>query len=217
MLFQQNDCIVFAGDSVTDAGSAQPTGEGLFDSLGHGYVRVIENLLVAWYPEINLRIINSGTSGNTSRDLLARFDRDVVSFHPDWVSICIGINDVWRQFDMPAVHSVAVFPEEYEANLEDMIAKVKGSVKGIFLLSPFYIEGNRMDKMRCRMDEYTAIVKKLAEKHDCIFVDMQAAFEKLLCVQHSSRISWDRVHPNQMGATIMARAFLTHAGFDFTR
>jgi len=49
-----------------------------------------------WYPEVYLRVTNSGVSGNTSRDLLQRFDSDVVALNPDWVSICIGINDVWN-------------------------------------------------------------------------------------------------------------------------
>ena len=44
MIFQDMDRIVFAGDSVTDMGSVNPVGEGLFDNLGHSYVRVIENL-----------------------------------------------------------------------------------------------------------------------------------------------------------------------------
>ena len=55
---------------------------------------------------------NSGVSGNTSRDLLQRFDSDVVALNPDWVSICIGINDVWRQFDSPAIPDGQVMPEE---------------------------------------------------------------------------------------------------------
>ena len=75
MLFENMDRIVFAGDSVTDMGSAQPVGEGLFDNLGHGYVRVVENMLSAWYPEVKIRVTNSGISGNTSRDLLGRLTR----------------------------------------------------------------------------------------------------------------------------------------------
>ena len=70
MIFEQGDRIVFAGDSVTDMGSAQPVGEGLFDNVGRSYVRIVENMLSAVYPEVNLRIKNSGISGNTSRDLL---------------------------------------------------------------------------------------------------------------------------------------------------
>ena len=125
MIFKDLDRIVFAGDSVTDMGSKQPVGEGLFDNVGRGYVRVVENLLATVYPEVRVRITNSGISGNTSRDLKERFDRDVVDLKPDWVSICIGINDVWRQYDSPAIPDDAVFLEEYEKNMEEMILKVK--------------------------------------------------------------------------------------------
>lgn len=148
MIFQNMDRIVFAGDSVTDMGSANPVGEGLFENLGHGYVRMVENLLVSCYPDVKLRITNSGISGHTSRDLLARFDRDVVQLNPDWVAICIGINDVWRQFDVPAISDSQVMPEEYEQNVDEMIQKVKGTAKGIFLLTPYYMEPNCTDWMR---------------------------------------------------------------------
>lgn len=215
MIFSNNDRIVFAGDSVTDMSSAQPIGEGLFDNVGKGYVRVIESMLAACYPEIKLRVTNSGTSGNTSRDLLERFDRDVVSLNPDWVSICIGINDVWRQFDSPAMLDCQVMPDEYEKNLEKMILLAKDNVKGIFILSPYYMETNRNDFMRARMDEYGKISKKLAEKHNCIFVDFQKLYEDYCSIRHSSYISWDRVHPNQVGATLMAREFLKYCDFEF--
>ncbi len=213
MIFNDFDRIVFAGDSVTDMGSMQPVGEGLFDNVGRSYVRVIENMLAAKYPEIRIRVTNSGISGNTSRDLLDRFDRDVVCLNPDWVSICIGINDVWRQFDCPAMPDTHVLPEEYEQNLEKMITMVKDNVKGIFIISPYYIEPNKEDTMRKRMDEYVAICKKLSEKYECIFVDFQEMYEKYCAFRHSSYITWDRVHPNQVGATLMANEFLKHCEY----
>ena len=130
MIFENMDRLVFAGDSVTDMGSMQPVGEGRGENVGQGYVRILENMFATWYPEIKLRITNSGMSGNTSRNLLARFQRDVLDLNPDWVSICIGINDVWRQFDSLAFHEAHTSLETYEANLEAMVAKIKGKVKG---------------------------------------------------------------------------------------
>lgn len=217
MIFENGDRIVFAGDSVTDMGSAQPVGEGLFDNLGNGYVRELENMLVAWYPEVNLRITNSGISGNTSRDLISRFDRDVVSLNPDWVSICIGINDVWRQFDTPAIYDAQVMPDEYRDNVEKMILAVKDNVKGIFILSPYYMEPNRKDKMRARMDEYVAICRELAEKYGCRFVDFQKMYEDVCKILHSTCIAWDRVHPNRKGAMMMAKEFLKQCDFDYSK
>ena len=216
MLFENMDRIVFAGDSVTDMGSQNPVGEGLFDNTGRSYVRVIENMLSVWYPERKIRVTNSGISGNTSRDLLARFDRDVVDLKPDWVSICIGINDVWRQFDCPAMLDTHVLPDEYERNLETMILKVKDQVKGIFILSPYIMEPNREDMMRKRIDEYVAICKALAQKHGCVFVDFQKMYEDYCNIRHSSYIAWDRIHPNQVGATLMAKEFLKKCDFDYS-
>ena len=217
MIFENGDRILFAGDSVTDMGSTNPVGEGLFDNVGRSYVRVVENMLVSWYPELNIRVTNSGISGNTSRDLLERFDRDVVSLNPDWVSICIGINDVWRQFDCPAMPDTHVLPDEYKANMEKMILSVKDKVKGIFILTPYYMEPNREDKMRARMDEYVAICKELADKYNCIFVDFQKMYEDFCKIRHSSCIAWDRIHPNQMGATLMAKEFFKKCEFDYSK
>lgn len=215
MIFQHMDRIVFAGDSVTDMGSVNPVGEGLFDNVGRSYVRVIENMLAVWYPAQFIRVTNSGIGGNTSRDLLARFDRDVVDLNPDWVSICIGINDVWRQFDSPAIPDGHVLPDEYRSNMETMIEKVKGKVKGIFILSPYIIEPLREDKMRARMDEYVEICRELAEKHGCVFVDFQKMYEEYCSVRHSSYVAWDRIHPNQIGATLMAKEFLKYCEFEY--
>jgi lysophospholipase L1-like esterase len=217
MIFENYDRIVFAGDSVTDMQSNNPVGEGLFDSLGFGYVRIVSNLLASCYPELTIRVTNSGISGHTSRNLLERFDRDVVDLNPDWVSICIGINDVWRQFDLPAFRKEHILPEEYERNVEEMILKVKGKVKGIFILSPYLMEPNENDMMRKRMDEYVAICARLAEKHGCIYVDFQKMYADYCSIRHSSYIAWDRVHPNQIGSTLMAKEFLKHCDFDFNR
>ena len=216
MIFSDFDRVVFAGDSVTDMGSERPVGEGLFDNLGRSYVRVIENMLMAWYPKLNIRITNSGISGNTSKDLLERFDRDIVELNPQWVSICIGINDVWRQFDVTECRDYAVSVEEYEKNLETMILKIRGKVKGIFICTPYYIEPNKSDLMRNRMDEYIKVCKYLAQKYNCELVDFQGMYDEFCKYKHSSIIAWDRVHPNQMGATLMAKEFLKHCDFDFS-
>lgn len=215
MIFSNMDRIVFAGDSVTDMGSKAPVSEGLFDALGHGYVRMVDNLLSACYPKTFIRVTNSGVSGNTSRDLLERFESDVISLKPDWVSICIGINDVWRQFDSTAMTEHCVLPDEYRSNVEKMILAVKDKVKGIFILTPYYMEPNKSDMMRARMDEYSDICRELAAKYDCTLVDFQKMYDEYFKTRHSSSIAWDRVHPNEIGATLMAREFLKKCEFSY--
>ena len=215
MLFQNMDHIVFAGDSVTDMGSLAPVAEGLVDSLGFGYVRMIENLLASGYPQCAFRITNSGMGGDTSRMLLKRFQTDVLELSPDYISICIGINDVWRQFDLPAFTYQHVYPEEYRDNLTKMVKQSKQCAKGVFLCTPYYMEPNRNDPMRRRMDEYGAICKEIAAEYDCTLVDFQAALDGFFQYRHSSFLAWDRVHPNQIGATLFAKTFLKQCGFVF--
>ncbi|MCG6198000.1 GDSL family lipase, partial [Anoxybacillus sp. LAT_38] len=74
-------------------------------------------LLQAVYPELGIRVVNKGISGNTVRDLKARWKEDVIAQKPDWVSIMIGINDVWRQYDLPLMKEKHVYLDEYETTL----------------------------------------------------------------------------------------------------
>ena len=54
---------------------------------------MVDALLGAVYPERLIRVINMGVSGNTTRDLKARWQRDVLDLKPDWLSIMIGANE----------------------------------------------------------------------------------------------------------------------------
>ena len=208
MKLQKNSKLVMIGDSITDAWRAQPVGEGLGDALGKGYVALVDALLGAAYPERGIRVVNMGTSGNTVRDLQSRWEADVLGQQPDWLSIMIGINDVWRQFDMPRQPEQHVYADEYERTLDELLLRSQPSVKNIVLMTPYYIEPNKGDAMRARMDEYGAIVKRLAGRHGTILVDTQAAFDEVLTACYPATLAWDRIHPGQVGHMVIARAFL---------
>ena len=204
--------LVMIVDSVTDCDRARPVGEGDPDALGHGYVAETAALLMAVYPARSVRVINMGISGNTVRDLAARWDTDVLVLKPDWLSVMIGINDVWRHFD--AVRQAeAVPPEEFVRTYDGLLIRTHAQLKGLVLMTPYYIEPAPTDAMRQRMNEYGAIVKQLAMEHDAICVDTQAAFDRALVHHESAVFSADRVHPNRIGHMILARAFLNAVGF----
>ena len=110
--------LLFIGDSITDCGrdpSGDPTPWDLNAGLGRGYVDLVAAHFGAIYPERRIRVINRGVSGNTVRDLVGRWDADVLQLEPDWLSVMIGINDVWRQFDQPLVSEAQVLANVYEA------------------------------------------------------------------------------------------------------
>ncbi len=205
--------LLMIGDSVTDCERARPVGEGLFGGIGKGYVMLVDALLGTAYPQKNIRVVNMGVSGNRVRDLKSRWQSDVLDQKPDWVSLLIGINDVWRQFDLPLQKEEHVLPEEYAETLDALVARTLPEVSGLVIMAPFYLEPNRADPMRARMDEYGRIARETAERYGGLFVDTQAAFDRVLQHYYPATLGWDRVHPNAVGHMVIARAFLAAVDF----
>lgn len=209
MLIETGSKLVMIGDSITDAGRARPVGEGLFGGLGQGYPAIVDAILGATCPERRIRVVNVGTSGDTVRHLDSRWQSDVLDLKPDWLSIMIGANDVWRQFDVPGATEIHVLPAEYEATLDRLIAATLPGVKGLVLLTPFYLEACRDDAMRARMDEYGDIVRSLAARYGALLADTQAAFDGVMQHVYGPQLGWDRVHPNVTGHMVLARTLLS--------
>ncbi|NQY31783.1 MAG: SGNH/GDSL hydrolase family protein [Coraliomargarita sp.] len=201
---------LFIGDSITDCGRDRST-HG--DELGDGYVRQVDALVGAHYPELSIKILNTGIGGNRVTDLEERWQKDVFDLNPDYLSIMIGINDVWRQFDSPKMEQVNL--QSYTTKLEALIQWTLPTVKGIVVLSPFFLETNRSDPMRAQMDAYGTAAKSVAERNGLPFVDVQAAFDEWLKHKPSSMLCDDRVHPNHVGHNIIASAFLNAIGFEW--
>ncbi len=214
MLFEREDTILVIGDSISDYERKRPVGEGLFNAWGRSYVADAASLLCCMYPEMNLRVINMGIGGNQIRDLDARWQTDVMDLHPDWVVVLIGINDVWRQFDSPQIPESHVPLEEFEETYERLVARTLPAVKGMVLMTPYFMEPNRADAMRRRMDEYGAAVSRVAARHGLCLIDLQAAWDRLFEHMHPCNIAWDRVHPNQIGCMYIAKQFLQGVGAD---
>ena len=215
MLLQKNDRLLMIGDSITDCGRTRMDFAGLAPSLGSGYVSMVARTLHERAPELNIRITNKGISGNTTRDLLGRWQEDVLDLEPDWLSIMIGINDVWRQFDRPDDPEAGVPLAEYKANLESLIEQAQPVVtRGIILLTPYFIEPDRREPMRAMMDQFTETVKAAGETHNLPVADTQASFDKALETVHPLHFCADRVHPIPHGHCLIAEAFLDTIGLD---
>ena len=205
--------LVMIGDSITDCGRVRPVAEGMDGELGNGYVSLVQAIINATYPSQQLRLINMGIGGNTVRDLVARWPTDVLALRPDWLSIMIGINDVWRQFDAPLLTVGHVSRAEFSQTLENLVKVTRPQLQGLILMTPFFIDPNRADPMRAMMDEYGAMVRQLAERYDALFVDTQAAFDAAMTHIQPTALAGDRVHPNLTGHMILARAFLEAVGY----
>ena len=212
MKLENGQTIVFTGDSITDCGRGRPV--GMRTELGGGYVALVNSLLAAGCPEARIRVLNTGISGNRVTDLESRWQADVLDLKPDWLSVMIGINDVWRQFD-DGLNPDQVTIERYEKTYRGLLAKTRPMLKGLVLMTPYFIESNPEDPMRKQMDAYGKVVRRLSTEFDAVCVDVQRAFDRYLLCRPTQSLGGDRVHPTMAGHMIIACAFLSALGFDW--
>jgi lysophospholipase L1-like esterase len=200
--FQDGQTIVFIGDSITDCGRRDERAP-----YGDGYVSLVRALVSARHPQPRLNWVNRGISGNTVRDLAARWESDAIAPGPDWLSVMIGINDVWRAFgDNPAG---AVPIGEYAQTLESLLRRaVDATGCRLILADPYLIEPDRDEPQRAMSDRYVEVVGELAAKFDAVHVRTQQAFDAVLAVSAPDFWADDRVHPGLPGHAVIADAFL---------
>jgi lysophospholipase L1-like esterase len=81
--------------TIVAIGSSSTEGAGA-SSPGAAYPSRLEDLLNKRFPDIAIRVLNRGISGEEEADMLARFDRDVVAAKPDLVLWQVASNAVIR-------------------------------------------------------------------------------------------------------------------------
>lgn len=202
--------VVMIGDSITDCGRVRDAADDSPEALGNGYVAIASALIAVEGAARKITVLNRGISGDTVRDLEARWDRDVLALRPDWLTVMIGVNDVWRAFDERAsMRALAVSAPEYERVYDALLVRARPHLRGLVLLSPFLVQPDRTDHMRTHVDAFSAIVKRLAARHGAFFVDTQAAFDWMLFHMPVAQLAPDTVHPTLLGHTVIANALLT--------
>lgn len=202
--------VVMIGDSITDSGRNREAPEDSPEALGNGYVAIANALIAVEGAARKISVINRGVSGDTVHDLEVRWDRDVLALRPDWLTVMIGVNDVWRSFDERAsMRELAVPPAVFEKIYDGLLVRARPHLRGLVLLSPFHAQPDRTDAMRTMVVEYGALVKRLAARHGAFFVDTQAAFDWMLFHIPFVQLAPDHVHPTLLGHTVIANALLT--------
>jgi lysophospholipase L1-like esterase len=208
LCFKSKALIEFIGDSITDCGRQDPS----FQPLGYGYVRQIHNLLQAGYPELQLRVLNKGTSGNRITSLQERWESDVLKVNPDWLFIYIGTNDVWRFFEGNPQEAVALseFDRIYRQLLEETLRKTRAQTR---LISPYLAETNLNDPFREKLSLYQAVIDQLGLDLHLPVIHLQPAFDWAMLSKPASYWTVDRVHPTPEGHMLIALTILRTAGF----
>ncbi len=208
MAFERGQKVVFIGDSITDCGRRDASAP-----YGNGYVSLVRAFVIARYPELNLAFENRGIGGDTVRHLDARWEADVIAEQPDWLSVKIGINDVWRSFDSAGQGAVSI--DEYESTYRRLLqTAVERTGCRLIVAEPYVIEADPADPMRAQMDRYGLVARKLAAEFGAVNVQTQAAFDRVLETTTPGDWADDRIHPNLAGHAVIAQAFLRAIGWE---
>ncbi|GAA4243104.1 SGNH/GDSL hydrolase family protein [Dactylosporangium darangshiense] len=198
--------IVFIGDSITDSGRRDNV-----PPYGDGYMSLVRAFVTARNPGLRLQWINHGVSGDTVRNLAERWERDAVATRPDWLSVMIGINDVWRAFAGRLDEAVPI--DEYEQTLRRLLYRaVDATGCRLILADPYLIEPDLSDPHRAESDRYGEVVGALAKEFDAVHIRTQKAFDRVLAVSSPEEWAGDRLHPNLPGHAVIAEEYLTALG-----
>ncbi len=209
MHFKPGRVIEFIGDSITNC-DPRTTEHA---PLEWGYFREIHRLLQAGYPELQLKVINKGISGDRITNLAARWQSDVIKIAPDWLFIFIGVNDVWRHFegDLKEAVELPEFTRTYFQLINDTISGLSGTQ--IRLVSPFLAEKDHEDPFRKKLGEYQASIDDLGEAFNLSVIHLQPAFDWAMLSKPATYWTVDRVHPTSERYMLIALNTLKTCGF----
>lgn len=190
-LLKQKDALkwVFAGDSIT---------MGVKHTHGHQSFPEIFEERIRWeLQRMRDIIINTGVSGNTTKNILDDFDWRITQFKPSVVSMMIGTNDC-AGYELPV----------FEQNLVLLIAKIRQLNAVPILHTPNVIISEKSPG-RKRLDQFVTVIQNVAEREKLILVDNWTYWQNTLKNHPEINVfrNWlnDPLHPNQIGHQEIAR------------
>ena len=193
-LLQKKDPLkwIFTGDSIT-AGVKHTHGN-------RSYPEVFSERLRWEMRRSRDQIINTGISGNTTRNIIEDFDWRIKQFNPSVVSLMIGTNDCAEGRNV----NLKLFKE----NLDSLINRIRTLGAIPILHTPnLIIEDKAPD--RAKLSEYVEVIKQIAEDKKIILVDNWEYWKQANANTSQVKVfkDWlnDPLHPNGAGHSEIAR------------
>ena len=205
--------ILFQGDSITDAGREKEKDRD--DRMGRGYATLVAAELGYRYaPEYTF--LNRGIGGNRIVDVYARIKKDIINLKPDYMSLLIGVNDVWHELAYKNGADPCKFSMIYDLILDELQEKLPDMK--IMILGPYVMEGpvtcatedepGRWDFFREGVAENAERSRLAAEKHGLLYIPLQERFDEAQKKAPAIWWSLDGVHPSAAGHEVIARAWI---------
>jgi len=153
----------------------------------------------------HVHVINQGVSGDTAELLLARIDRDVVSYRPDAVIVTIGGNDAGQ----------GVPPAVYAGRIRDICGIVRASGAEPVLQTyycPLYHEAG--DGYAGLFEANMQAKREIAAELGLVLIDQYRRFEPLYrrYPDAYAKLMRDWLHLNPLGNLLMAQNLCDRLG-----
>lgn len=201
---------VFQGDSITDANRNRDDER----NYGYGYPNYVAGELLKKYPH-KFEFVNEGVSGDRIVDVYARMKCDILNHKPDYMSILIGVNDVWHEYGCQNGVSDDKFEKVYSMLIEEILAEFP-NIK-IYILEPFTLKGTGneayWEEFKIGVANKAARAKNVAEKFGLKFVPLQEKFDKAAADGKNDYWLADGVHPTAAGHALIKDALIEALDF----
>ena len=210
--------LLFFGDSITEMCRHREFPDNHVLNLGSGFVFVLASEFARTNPG-QYYIINKGIGGNEIKDLFARYKEDVLPIDSEILNILVGVNDVCHLIENRGGSKLDEFEDKYCEMIEDILDKRK-DLK-IIICESFVLKGSAttpyISQYQSLMPQYQAVVKKIAEKYNLYFLPLQEAFNKKANELDSSLLLYDGIHPNILGANLIADEWMKFYNKNFDK
>ena len=209
--FRKGDRVAFVGNSITDGGHY------------HSYIWLY---YMTHFPRMRLWMANCGVGGDTAKDILARFDDDVLAKEPTVVTFTFGMNDT-GYYEYNGNDSADFARRKYEetrqrfALCEEKLKSLKDIRTVMIGTSPYDQTSTFNDEVFARkndnMQRVVSLQKEAAERNGWEFLDFNAPMVAMNRKQQQTDpaftlIGSDRIHPDNDGHMAMAYLFLQAQG-----
>lgn len=173
-MHEGNKKVVCIGDSLTWGFPYGPR---------YSWVHMLEKIL-------GIELINQGINGNTTGDMLYRFDRSVLNYQPTHVVIMGGTNDVFCQLSYDRI----------VLNLKTMIEKALADGIRVILGTPAGVDYPEEERRLTRVRQW---IKDYAQENNLPVIDFGAAFFDEQGRVRTELLLADGAHPTQKGYEAM--------------
>ena len=199
--------ILFQGDSITDCGWGREDG-----TLGNGYAVMAAGRLGFEEPGRHI-CLNRGISGDRVVDIYARMKRDIWNLKPDYMSLLVGVNDVWHDLDEnPNGVDAERFEKVYRMLLDDTRECLPNLQ--IVLMEPYVLKGISTVKNGAWGTFYYEVgkraeaVRRIARDYNLPLIPLWDLLNDACKLAPADFWLRDGVHPTEAGHALIADAWL---------